>query len=153
MKKLITIMLLCGLVLTGCGNFSEKSEDPVSKIDENNFNITTDTSNENNPSISSDSSTNDSSSTISSSEVSPDFKARMDEYEAFFNGYVDFMKQYNANPNDIELASSYSDYEQKYFDYMDELKNCGSDPNLSSADLSYFVNVDSRITQKLKEIN
>ena len=84
MKKLITIMLLCGLVLTGCGNSSEKSEDPVSKIDENNSNITTDTSNESNSSTSSDSSTNDSSSTISSSEVSPDFKARMDEYEAFF---------------------------------------------------------------------
>ncbi len=105
-----------------------------------------------NSDISTDSS-NDSTSSTSSSEVSADFKAVMDKYEAFFNEYVEFMKKYNANPTDAELLSSYSDYTQKYFDYMDELKNYGSDSDLSSADLAYYAEVNARISQKLLEIS
>ncbi len=87
-----------------------------------------------------------------SDQVDPDFKKMMDSYEAFFDEYVEFMKKYNNSDDVLSMMDDYSDYLTKYTDYMDKLYNVDAE-NMSEADAYYYVEVSTRILDKLKEIN
>ena len=86
-----------------------------------------------------------------SNQVSADFKATMDSYEAFFDEYVDFMKKYSESDDVTTLFADYTEYMTKYADYIQKLESVDED-SLSDADLAYYLEVQNRINKKLLEV-
>ena len=87
-----------------------------------------------------------------STQVSADFKATMDSYEAFFDEYIDFMKKYSESDDVTALLADYTDYMTKYADYMQKLGEIDEE-SLSDADLAYYLEVQTRINKKLLEVS
>lgn len=91
-------------------------------------------------------------STDTSNSASGDFKALVDEYEAFFNKYVDICKRYNASGGtDLALTAEYTAALAEYATKMAEFSEI-EDDDLSVADLEYYNAANLRIVQKLAEI-
>ncbi len=83
--------------------------------------------------------------------VDPDLKAFLDSYEDYIDEYVDFMKKYNSDPNNmISMLGEYGDMMQKYSDFAEKLDQYDSD-NMSAADYKYYIEVTTRCTQKMLE--
>lgn len=82
----------------------------------------------------------------------PEFKEAMDQYEAFYNEYCDFMKKFNANSSDLTLLTKYADMLGK-LSAMDEKFDAWEGEDMNDAELQYYLEVQSRITAKLLEIN
>lgn len=82
--------------------------------------------------------------------LSADFKAAMDSYENFMDEYVAFMKKYKANPTDMSLLSDYTDYMSDYADFVDDFGKWENE-DLNSAELSYYLDVQTRVSKKLLE--
>lgn len=80
-----------------------------------------------------------------------DFKAAMDSYEAFYNEYCDFMKKYNENPSDLELLTKYAEMMAKAVDMNKKFEEWDEE-SLNSAELKYYAEVNTRVTQRLLEI-
>lgn len=80
--------------------------------------------------------------------VTPDFKAAMDAYEAFFDEYISFMQSYEESDDILGVISDYTDYMTQYADFMVALDAIEED-DLSAADLAYYTEVTARISQKL----
>lgn len=78
----------------------------------------------------------------------PEFKEAMDSYEAFYDEYCAFMKQYSANPTDLTLLGKYTDMLTRLSE-MDEKFEAWEDGDLNDAELKYYLEVNSRITAKL----
>ena len=72
----------------------------------------------------------------------------MDEYEAFFDEYVEFMQKYSSSDNPVALMSEYLEFMQKYTKYMEAL-DAIDESTLSDADALYFAQVNLRIEEKL----
>lgn len=88
----------------------------------------------------------------SSSNIDPDFKAAVDSYEEFMNDYVDFMKKYKeSDGSDLSLISDYADMMSKYSQYAEDFKEL-DDGSLTTAEAAYYMEVQSRVSQKLLEI-
>lgn len=83
--------------------------------------------------------------------IRPEFKKAMDDYEAFYDEYCAFMKKYMANPTDLSLLGEYSDMMQKLTE-MDEAFAQWESNDMSSEELSYYLEVTSRVSQKLLEV-
>lgn len=84
--------------------------------------------------------------------VGAEFKAAMDSYEAFFDEYVAFMKKYEeSNGSDLSLLTDYASYMSKYADMMADLEAWNSE-DMSTEEAAYYIEVQSRITQKLLEV-
>lgn len=83
--------------------------------------------------------------------IRPDFKEAMDSYENFFDDYCNFMKKYSENPSDLSLLTDYLDYLTEYTETMDKLDNIDQS-EMSDAELKYYLEVMSRINNKLLEI-
>lgn len=89
----------------------------------------------------------------SSAGISPDFKAAMDSYEAFFDEYVEFMKKYeNADStSQMSMMSDFADYMTKYSEVLSALEKI-EDEDLSDAEMAYYLEVYSRIMKKMSEV-
>lgn len=85
-----------------------------------------------------------------SNEIRPETKEALDSYESFMNDYVDFMKKYDENPSDSELLKEYADYMTKYADLTDKFNKMKDD--LNNAELSYYLEVQSRVLKALSEV-
>lgn len=82
----------------------------------------------------------------------PDFKKAMDSYEDFFDEYVAFMKKYAASDgSDLTLLTDYVAYMSKYADMMADLEAWDS-TDMNTAETAYYIEVQSRINQKLLEV-
>ena len=84
-------------------------------------------------------------------EIRSDFKEAMDSYEAFIDEYVAFMKKYEDNPTDMELIGAYADYMSKYAEAAEKFDNWESE-GLTDAELSYYLDVQTRVSKKLLEV-
>ena len=82
----------------------------------------------------------------------PEFKAAMDSYEDFYDEYCDFMKKYQANPTDMTLLTEYTTIMSKLTD-MEEKFEAWDESEMNSAELNYYVEVSSRVAQKLLEVS
>ena len=72
----------------------------------------------------------------------------MDQYEAFFDSYIAFLNQIENSGNVVSLYADYFDMLNKYAETMEKME--GIDANsLSAADQAYYIEVTSRITEKL----
>ena len=85
------------------------------------------------------------------SGLGTEFKNAMDSYEAFINEYVDFMIQYNNNPSDITLINEYQEYLTKYNTFADDFAKWEG-KSLNQAEAEYYVEVQTRVTDKLAEV-
>ena len=83
--------------------------------------------------------------------IRADFKEAMDSYEAFFKSYCEFMKKYQDNPTDLGLLVDYAKFMQQYTETMKEMEELKTD-DLSNEELSYYLEVNTRITQMLLEV-
>lgn len=82
--------------------------------------------------------------------VTPEFKAAMDSYEAFFDEYCDFMKKMSDDPTDFTVLMEYAEVMARYADIMDKLDDIDED-ELSPADEAYYIESMARIEVKLLE--
>ena len=87
---------------------------------------------------------------VYSDVVTPEFKAVMDSYEAFFDEYCDFMKSMSDDPTDLSYLMEYADMMSLYADMMEKLDSIDED-SLSPADDAYYIEVTARIEVKLLE--
>lgn len=83
-------------------------------------------------------------------EIRPEFKAAMDSYEAFCDEYCDFMKKYAENPADLAMLAKYADMMTKYSE-MNKNFEAWDESEMSEAELKYYLEVLSRVTQKLAD--
>lgn len=82
----------------------------------------------------------------------PGFKEAMDSYEAFFDEYVAFMEKYaDSDGSNLTLLTDYADYMSKYEDMMADFEAWDSE-DMNTAEMSYYIEVQSRISQKLLEV-
>lgn len=90
--------------------------------------------------------------TSNDSGIDSDFKAAMDGYEEFMDEYVTFMKKYSKNPSDLSLLADYAKFMADYADFVADF-NKWEDADLSTEEIKYYIEVQSRVTQKLLEID
>ena len=83
--------------------------------------------------------------------ISTEFKEAMDSYEAFFDDYVAIMKKYKENPMDMSILADYANYMGQYSDMMQKFEKWENE-DLSTAELTYYIEVQTRITKKLLEV-
>ena len=78
-----------------------------------------------------------------------DFKQAMDSYEEFMNQYCDFMDKYEkSNGADPTLVIECADYVAKYAQAMKAFEAWES-KNLNATEAAYYLDVQTRINQKL----
>jgi hypothetical protein len=82
-------------------------------------------------------------------DVSPDFIAAMDSYEAFFDSYIEFMESYDVS--NMGMLAKYTDFMAQYVDTMAKMERIDED-ELSDADAAYYALVMTRISTKLAGI-
>lgn len=93
-----------------------------------------------------------------SGEVTPEFKELMDGYEAFMNSYCDFMKTYADTSNSGDMAAlsamlgDYSTLMQQEVEWLDKI-DAVDQSTLSAADLNYYIEVTTRVSQRLIEVS
>jgi len=88
----------------------------------------------------------------SSEGVRNEFKEAMDNYEAFFDEYVSFMKKYQqSGGTDLSLLADYANYLTTYAEMMEEFEDW-EDEELNDAELAYYIQVQNRINTKLLEV-
>ncbi len=102
-------------------------------------------------SASADSTGSSGSSATDANGVTVSFKKTMDDYEAGMNSYCDFMEKYINDGSPASMAADYAKYANKLielekdFDAIDE----GS---LTAADNAYYIEVQSRVNQRLAAV-
>ena len=85
-------------------------------------------------------------------EVSADFKAAMDAYEAFIDEYITFIKKYEEEGRPLSMLSEYTELMTQYTEFAETMAAYNGD-NLSAADYAYYIEVMGRVSQKLLELN
>ena len=81
----------------------------------------------------------------------PEFKEAMDAYESFYNEYCDLMAKYAKDPTDLAILGQYAGMLQKAGE-MDAAFEKWDEDDLNSAELQYYLAVNSRVLQKLAGI-
>ena len=87
-----------------------------------------------------------------SGDVSPDLKEMLDSYEAFMDEYVEFMNSYKESGDAMSMLSQYTEYMQKYTDLMQKIESVDTS-NMSAADYAYYIEVTSRVSEKLLKVS
>ena len=81
----------------------------------------------------------------------PEFKEAMDSYEEFYNDYCELMEDYMANPSDLSLITKYAEMMADLAE-MDAAFAAWEDSDLNEAEMKYYIEVQSRVSQKLVEV-
>ena len=81
-----------------------------------------------------------------------DFYELMDSYEAFFDEYVEFMKNLDEdNLSDLSALADYTSMMTRYAGAMEKLDDIDED-ELTEEELAYYIDVMARIEKKLLEL-
>lgn len=82
----------------------------------------------------------------------PEFREAMDSYEAFFDEYIAFMDKYaESDGSDLSLLADYASYMSRYADMMTDFEAWNNE-DMNAAEAAYYLEVQTRINQKLLEI-
>lgn len=84
-------------------------------------------------------------------DISPEFKETMDSYEAFFDEYVEFMNNYDANTSDPELLMEYAELMSKEADMLQKMEAM-DESDMTTAEAAYYLEVTARIEAKLATV-
>ena len=79
-----------------------------------------------------------------------EFKEAMDSYESYMDSYVEFMKTYDSSS--ATALIEYSKMLMEYANLADKFEKW-NDGTLNNAELSYYIEVQSRVNQKLLSIS
>lgn len=80
----------------------------------------------------------------------PTFLEAMNSYEAFYDEYCAFMKEYKEDPTNLTLIGKYTELLEKLTE-MDEKFAAWENNDLNDAELTYYLEVNSRVVKKLLE--
>lgn len=84
--------------------------------------------------------------------IRPEFQQAMDSYEEFMNEYCDFMKSYaESDGSDLGLLADYTEYMSKYADCVEDFEKW-EDEDMNAAEMAYYFEVQTRVTNKLLEV-
>ena len=89
-------------------------------------------------------------------EVDPEFKEALDQYEAFINGYCDFLEAYLKADTDTQLSmmEDYTTWMNQYTEVMDAVRTLDAcQDEMTPAQLSYYVEVTARVSQRMIEFS
>ena len=89
-------------------------------------------------------------------EVDPEFKAALDQYEAFIDGYCDFLEVYlKADTNtQLSMVEDYAEWMSQYAEVMDAVRTLDAcQDEMTPAQLSYYVEVTARVSQRMIEFS
>lgn len=82
----------------------------------------------------------------------PAFKEAMDSYEEFMTEYCEFIKKYSeSDGTDLSLLTDYADYMRSYADMMRDFE-AWEDGDLNTVELTYYIDVQTRVNKKLLEV-
>lgn len=82
--------------------------------------------------------------------IRPEFKKAMDDYEAFFDEYIDFMETYSKSDNPVAMMAEYAEYMTKYSQAMQSMSEMGEE-EMSTEESAYYLKVTTRINTKLAQ--
>lgn len=82
----------------------------------------------------------------------PEFKEFMDRYEEFYMDYFDFKERFNANPSDMKLLLEYAEMLKDVAEMTEALDKWKSDESMTTAELSYLLDVVNRVAQRTLEV-
>lgn len=86
------------------------------------------------------------------SGVDPELKAFLDSYEEFMDEYIAFMKKYSEDPsNAVSMLTEYTTIMEKYGDFAEKIDQY-DEKEMSTEDAKYYLEVTTRVTQKMLEI-
>lgn len=77
-----------------------------------------------------------------------EFKQAMDSYETIMDAYIEFMVKFKDNRTNVQIIKEYTEWLKKYADAVDAF-NKWDDKNLNKEEAKYYVDVQTRVTQKL----
>lgn len=81
-----------------------------------------------------------------------DFRAMVDEYEAFMNEYCDFMEKYDSDSgNVVSMAVDYASMMSRYAEWAKKM-DAVDESALSTEDSLYLLDAQNRINQRLLSI-
>lgn len=81
-----------------------------------------------------------------------DYRAMVDEWEAFMNEYCDFMETYNSDSNNVvSMALDYTDMMAQYSEWADKM-SAVDDSTLTPEDVQYYIDAQTRVNARLLEI-
>ena len=81
--------------------------------------------------------------------VTPEFKATMDAYEAFYDEYLAFMKKYTSGEGDVlSMLTDYTNMMSKLDEWSEKIDKI-DESTLSPADDAYYLLVTLRVSQKM----
>ena len=83
--------------------------------------------------------------------IRPEFKEAMDAYEAFYEEYCDFLKEYSENPTDFKLLTKYGEMVTKAV-AMDKAFEDWDEDELTDEELQYYLEVNNRVMQMLADV-
>lgn len=85
--------------------------------------------------------------------IRPEFKKAMDDYEAFFDKYIEFMERYEtASTTELMgLMTEYLEYMTEFTQAM-EAMDAMEDEEMSTEEALYYAQVTTRISQKLMAV-
>ena len=84
--------------------------------------------------------------------VDPELKAFLDSYEEFMDEYIAFMKKYTEDPgNAVSMLTEYATIMEKYGDFAEKIEQY-DEKEMSTEDAKYYLEVTTRVTQKMLEI-
>lgn len=89
-------------------------------------------------------------------EVDPEFKAALDQYEAFIDGYCDFLEAYlKADTNtQLSMMEDYAAWMSQYTEVMDAVQTLDAcQDEMTPAQLSYYIEVTARVSQRMIEFS
>lgn len=85
-------------------------------------------------------------------DIRPEFKEMLDDYETFMNDYCDFMVKY-TNANEEDTASMLTDYlslTSEELEWVDKINQMGNE-EMNDSELQYYLEVTQRVTKKLTD--
>ena len=90
---------------------------------------------------------------VAENEIRPEIKEFLDAYEACMDEYVDFMQKYK-NADATSMASMMDDYYRilaRYAEFAEKI-DAFNESELTNAELAYYLEVTSRVSQKLLSV-
>ena len=82
------------------------------------------------------------------SGIRPEFQKSMDDYEAFYDQYIEFMQKYASSDNPVSMMTDYLALMSKA-EEMDRSISKVDESELSDEELELYIDVTTRVTNKL----
>ena len=87
---------------------------------------------------------------IDNNSIRPEFKKSMEDYEAFFDEYIEFLNAFKQDSTSLSMLAEYAEFMSKYEKAMRELDSI-NESELTDAEDRLFLETQLRISNKLNQ--